>query len=466
MSATPASSATPVRPSARELYALAFGLFLGLALLKFGNPVILDQRVTPPTDLADALANSWPAKWGNVLLLLLGLAGLPLAFTRVASRPRAALWLLPVAWLAWQFVAASRTVDVPLTVVTLAHFTGCVGCFLLGLFVLGRNCWPRLLLVGVFAALALCLVRGVNQHTVEFRRDRQALVEGERNGWTNFPAGALDQMRQDGLVIHTNGVDVANPVILLKLARGRINGTLVYPNALAGTLLLLLPAALALAMFGTDELKPAIRWLVRGLVAFLGFGCLYWTGSKSGWLIALGLGGACLFRLEWPRKWKLLALTTLAVLGLAAFAVRFQSYFAAGATSVGARFDYWRAATQTTVANPIFGTGPGTFQRPYARLKAPEAEMARLVHNDYLEQFSDSGFVGGALYLTWITFVIFRLTRSHGKAFTPLAFALFLGLVGWFAQGFVEFGLYIPALSWTAFTFAGTLLASHAAKKS
>lgn len=456
----------PPRFGARAFYALVFGLFLGLALLKFGNPVILDQRVIPPTDFAEALSVSWPAKWGNFLLLLLALAGLPFALSRASATPRTALWLLPVAWLAWQFVAATQTVDTPLTAVTLAHFTGCVGCFLIGLFVLGRDGWPKLLLVGIFLALTLCLVRGVNQHTVEFKRDRQSLVEGERNGWTNFPAGSLEQMRQDGLVIHTNGVDIANPVILLKLARGRINGTLVYSNALAGTLLLLLPAALALAVFGTGELKPSIRWLVRGLVAFLGFGCLYWTGSKSGWLIALGMAGTCLFQLKWPRKWKLLALTLFAVVGLAAFAFRFQNYFAAGATSVGARFDYWRAATQTAMANPIFGTGPGTFQRPYARLKAAESEMARLVHNDYLEQFSDSGLVGGALYLAWITLLMATLAKGLGRVRTPLAFALFLGLAGWFAQGLVEFGLYIPALAWIAFTLAGTLLASNAAEKS
>ena len=149
------------------------------------------------------------------------------------------------------------------------------------------------------------------------------------------------------------------------------------------------------------------------------------------------------------------------MLGLAAFALRFQSYFAAGATSVGARFDYWRAAAQTTMANPVLGSGPGTFQRPYARLKAPESEMARLVHNDYLEQFSDSGVVGGALYLAWIGMVVAALAKGLARATDPLSFALALGLVGWFAQGFVEFGLYIPALAWTAFTIAGTLLAAR-----
>lgn len=92
--------------------------------------------------------------------------------------------------------------------------------------------------------------------------------------------------------------------------------------------------------------------------------------------------------------------------------------------------------------------------------------MARLVHNDYLEQFSDSGLVGGALYLAWITLLMATLAKGLGRVRTPLAFALFLGLAGWFAQGLVEFGLYIPALAWIAFTLAGTLLASNAAEKS
>src|SRR6267142_1394248 len=107
-------------------------------------------------------------------------------------------------------------------------------------------------------------------------------------------------------------------------------------------------------------------------------------------------------RLNWRARWKWAALAAVALVGLGVFAVRFHSYFAAGATSVGARFDYWRAAGQATAEQPVFGFGPGTFQRPYARLNAPEAEMARLTHNDYLEQFSDSGIAGGIFYAAWI----------------------------------------------------------------
>jgi O-antigen ligase len=146
--------------------------------------------------------------------------------------------------------------------------------------------------------------------------------------------------------------------------------------------------------------------------------------------------------------------------GLAVFGLRFRSYFAAGATSVGARFDYWRAAVQTTVERPLLGTGPGTFQRPYARLKAPESEMARLTHNDYLEQFSDSGVPGGLLFLGWVTWLFATLSKRVWRPErSPLDFALFCGLVGWFAQGFAEFALYIPALAWTAFLLGGVLMA-------
>ena len=46
--------------------------------------------------------------------------------------------------------------------------------------------------------------------------------------------------------------------MLAKFAKGRVMGTLVYPNALAGAVLLLWPLALTLA-FGAKKLRPAIR---------------------------------------------------------------------------------------------------------------------------------------------------------------------------------------------------------------
>src|SRR5581483_3868660 len=141
----------------------------------------------------------------------------------------------------------------------------------------------------------------------------------------------------------------------------------------------------------------------------------YATGSKAGWLIAVGIAALCLFRLNWPFRLKMATIAGVVILGLAIFAIRFHSYFANGATSVGARFDYWRAAMQITVTHPITGTGPGTFQRPYGELKSPDAEMTRLTHNDYLEQFSDSGVPGGILYMVWIVAALALSGRKIGK---------------------------------------------------
>jgi O-antigen ligase len=198
--------------------------------------------------------------------------------------------------------------------------------------------------------------------------------------------------------------------------------------------------------------------LVIALAFFLGGAGFFWTGSKLGWLIALALGGACLFRLKWSLRLKWSALILILFVGLGIFAVRFHNYFAAGATSASARLDYWRAAAQITFSHPLLGTGPGTFQRPYAQIKSPDAEMARLAHNDYLEQFSDSGIAGGIFYAAWILPALIIVGRRVWNFGSPLAFAIFIGLLGWFVQGIGEFGLYIPALAWPAFALLGCLL--------
>jgi O-antigen ligase len=445
--------------AANEIYALAFGLFLGLAFWKFGNPVILDHKIIPPSTPAEFWTDAWPTHWANWIFPPLALAGALIAFRNKLRWPtRRWLWLLPLLWLGWQFISATQTVDADLTATTLWQFFGCVACYFIGALVLSREAALRWLLVGVLAAFAFCLVRAVDQRLVEFPQTHQVLLEGGRDGWTNVPLEMLLEMKQEQVVITTNGVDVANPVYLKKFAQGRVMGTLVYPNALAGAILLLLPVSLTLAL-GTKKLRPAIQAIVIATTCLLGGMGLFWSGSKLGWLIAMAMGGLYLFRLNWPTRLKFTALAIVAILGLGIFAVRFHSYFAAGATSASARLDYWRAAVQTTAKNPLVGTGPGTFQRPYAQMKSPDAEMARLTHNDYLEQFSDSGFPGGIFYGAWIVLALTTIGKRIWKTENQIVFAIFIGLLGWFVQGVGEFSLYIPALAWTAFTLLGCSLA-------
>jgi O-antigen ligase len=245
---------------------------------------------------------------------------------------------------------------------------------------------------------------------------------------------------------------------MILIEKGRVSGTLVYPNALAGIILLLWPVSLALAFGATKNMRPLVRLVAVLLTVFLGSAALFWSGSKLGWLVAIGLAGLYLLRMDWPKKLKWVAVATVLVLGLGIFVIRFQHYFATGATSASARLDYWRAAVQTTVAKPVFGTGPGTFQRPYAQLKSPDSEMARLTHNDYLEQFSDSGLMGGVFYFSWIGLALVFIGRKVWVSRDSITFGIFGGLFAWFLQGFGEFSLYLPALAWTAFTLLGLLI--------
>jgi len=446
--------------TATKVFTFAFGLFLGLAIWKFGNPVIFEHKIFTPENSKEWLNQPWPPHWANWILLPFTLLGAGLII--LVNRHRLAgrwLWLLPLAWLGWQFLSATETDDADLTSATIKQFTGVVICYFLGALLFTRAQLWRWLLPGLLAALTFCLVRGIDQHVFEYPREKQWLIEGEQCGWTNLAPENVAELKVDHVIIRSTNsdADIVNPGVLEKYKKGRVCGTLVYPNALSELILLLWPVALALAFGATKKLKAPIRLAAITLTLFLGGAAFFWTGSKLGWLISLALAGLFLLRRGWPAKLKLAAVATILVLGLGVFALRFHHYFATGAPSAGARYDYWRAAAQTTVDNPLLGSGPGTFQRPYERLKAPESEMARLTHNDYLEQFSDSGVVGGLTYVAWVWLALVVAWKKLWRHGDEISFAVFAGLLGWCVQEIGEFGLYIPALAWTAFTLLGSL---------
>ena len=108
------------------------------------------------------------------------------------------------------------------------------------------------------------------------------------------------------------------------------------------------------------------------------------------------------------------------------------------------------------------GSGPGTFAIPYQNTKSPESEMARLCHNDYLEQATDSGLPAGISYLLFISGNII-LIWSRQKHFTSIQLSLALGVTAFALQGVSEFSLYIPAIAWPFFILLGFMSHSCAA---
>jgi hypothetical protein len=440
--ATPIASKNPSsarkNPELRSVwqtsFALFIGLFLALLLLKWGNPVILSEQVQAPSEFAEWLVQAWPLNWAYPVLFCIGLVALPGMKSNSAFKK----WpvILMFVWFVWQFLAASQSIDPKLSRPALMHFGAAVVCFGIGAFCLPQLRSWKWIQVLLLVALLLVIKSGFQQHF----------------------GGLAEARRYFQIYVLPNLTEAPPPELIKKMSSERIFGTLFYPNTLAGAFLLFLPLALfSVYQFTSMMSRPSRIFLVL-LFSGISAACFLWTGSKSGWLIALVMACVCLNRLSIAPRIKWVVVTVLLCGGLAGFFVRYATFFQKGATSVTARFDYWKAAATNFKEHPWLGSGPATFSRPYARIKSPEAEMTRLAHNDYIEQATDSGFVGFLSYSAFVLASVVCLYRKREEGFN-LEFFIWLGCLGMALQSFTEFPLYIPALGWPTFLFLGFLWA-------
>jgi hypothetical protein len=174
--------------SGTEYYALAFGLFLGLCIWKFGNPVILDGNITPPVTPSDFWNDPWPTRWANWIFLPLALPGAAMAIAQKNrdGREQNGSGCRRCPGSAGSFFPRRKRWTQTLTSATLWQFFGCVACYFLGALLLGSEPMARWLLIGVLAAFTFCLVRAIDQRLFEFPQSRQMLIEGERKAGQIF----------------------------------------------------------------------------------------------------------------------------------------------------------------------------------------------------------------------------------------------------------------------------------------
>lgn len=386
----------------------------------------MDARIGAPSNGLELALAPWPVLWGYVYVALLAVMSLQWwRWQTPLSKP----WLIcPIIWIAWQLISAFATIDGALTRAILPHFASGILVFYLGLFAFARTERLFPFWVGLLGGVFVILCVGLRQHfggLEETRRFLHSLPD-----WQTLP-----------------------PEFLRRISSNRIYSTFVYPNAFAGGLILMMPIAIGLVSQLNRLMASYLRVVVVSALICAGMACLFWSGSKAGWLIALIQSLVALTRLTVPPKLRVALIATIVIGGLTAFLVRDLGYFAKGATSVSARFEYWRVAWLTVTDRPGLGSGPGTFVVRFKSLKAPDAEMTRLAHNDFLQQASDSGVIGGLAYLCfWVGGLYWLYRHSRGGG---LVFCVFLGLLGFVLQSFVEFGLYVPGLFWPACLLLG-----------
>jgi hypothetical protein len=224
----------------------------------------MESFVTPPGNGYEfVLGYPWPINWAYWLLAIVCVAAL---FAGRGAELRAPKWLvaLPLAWLIWEIVAGTQSVDGQLSWPTLKHFAACAACFYLGLFSSQGGKSLSSMSAGLFGGFLLMLAFGFEQHF-----------------------GGLAEMRNYFYTYQYADAASLPPEYLKKLSTNRIWSTLFYPNTLAGALLLFLPALLGIVATATKRFTAPARCFLVGAIGTASSACLFWSGSKGGWLLML-----------------------------------------------------------------------------------------------------------------------------------------------------------------------------------
>ena len=352
-------------------------------------------------------------------------------------------WLLflPALWLGWEFVSATATISPKLTGPVVAHFSACAGFFYLGLFALRgtRNPWP--VWAGLGLGLCWILHYAMEQHFGGLEATRKAVLEGKS---TVSPAL------------------LADPAFLGRLNSNRVSGSFMYPNGLAAGLLLLLPVSSGFPVAAGPEGPGRRPGAVRRHLRVVRSGLFILVRLQSG-LAGHGLVGCPCARPFGPARGLEAGFDSLPA-GNWHRRLRFANTGTPWRAAKGAWRRGWfigRRLCEFSGSIPSWAPGLALLARPMNKILPPNAELARLTHNDYLEQASDSGIIGFLVFTALISGsigLLYRYRLMKNDHFCMTKFAVWLGLLGLFLHSGMEFNLYYPALAWPAFFLLGWLL--------
>lgn len=248
------------------------------------------------------------------------------------------------------------------------------------------------------------------------------------------------------------------PEFMSRLGARQAFSTFVYPPALAGFLVMVLPISLAVC------LADKARWKFFLIPALILFGIAI-TFSKAGWLSCLL--SMLIFLSVWlgyvKKIRKRLLITCLAV----PFVI-FMFFFLTNSipritltgflASFSVRLGYWKAIPSMVGDHLVFGSGIGTFGVIYPGYRLILARETQMAHNVYLQILVETG-IAGFIVFSWLLISFLKngskfLLKGSQKLLT---LGYFTGIIAFLIQSFVDFGFYIPGIAVTLFVFMALL---------
>lgn len=128
-------------------------------------------------------------------------------------------------------------------------------------------------------------------------------------------------------------------------------------------------------------------------------------------------------------------------------------HFASGLGT--SRYDVWRIAVRQFEAHPLTGVGADNFAVGYLRQRRT-GEFSRYPESVELRTFSETGIVGAALFLGFLTLAFLRAARAARRAVPPgVALACVAGAGYWVFHASVDWFWELPALTGAALALLG-----------
>jgi O-antigen ligase/tetratricopeptide (TPR) repeat protein len=255
----------------------------------------------------------------------------------------------------------------------------------------------------------------------------------------------------------------------------RAVGPFVNPDHFAAYLNLILPLALAGALFDTFlSRKPSSRAPLRLFclaAASILISAIALTLSRGGWIggvvaVSMVIWLALLVRWRSYREragiWLKMtgALYVVLLLCIVAGSALYTAPEASTAVNArleatftepdfGSRLGYWRDSLALIRDFPTLGVGLGSFQDLFPRYQSPpwRPYSVREAHNDYIELTADVGVAGLAVLLWFCLAAGIRIYRGLNKVSSqalPVVVALMAGVTAIAFQEFFDFALQIP----------------------